>query len=68
MERMTPQEMVTHLKTMGLCASDRAKVMETYRDAGQDYALEKARRYVVAGQSAVASAKAGAAAWCDIRI
>lgn len=68
MSRMTPDEMVAHLKAIGLCASDRAKVMETYRDAGEDEALEQARRYVVAGQSAVAGARAGAAAWCGIRI
>lgn len=61
MNCMSPQEMITHLKAMGLCASDRAKVMETYRDAGQDEALEQAERHVAIGNAAVARAKAGAA-------
>lgn len=66
MDRMTPQEMVEHLKAMGLCTIDRAKVMETYRDAGQDEALEQAERHVAIGNAAVARAKAGAATLCGV--
>lgn len=68
MDRMTPQEMVEHLKAMGLCTIDRAKVMETYRDAGQDEAIEQAESYVTANKAAVTRAKAGMAIWSGMKI
>ena len=67
MDRMTPHEMVAHLKAMGLCTRDRAKVMETYRDAGQDEAIEQADSYVTTSKTAVTRAKVGMEAWTGMQ-
>ena len=43
---MSTQEMIAHLKAMGLKQPQREKVLATYRDAGQFEALEQAHEYV----------------------
>lgn len=65
---MNPAEMVTKLKGIGLCQSQRVKVMETYRDAGEAEALEQANSYVRQERNQVANAKAAANALCGMNL
>jgi hypothetical protein len=65
---MNSSEMVAKLKGMGLCQSQRSKVMETYRDAGEAEALEQANGYVQQECIQVANAKAAANALCGMNL
>ncbi|MDP4028548.1 MAG: hypothetical protein Q8P42_06220 [Gallionella sp.] len=65
---MNPSQMVEKLKEMGLCQSQRSKVMETYRDAGEEEALEQANGYVHQERVQIENAKAAANVFCGMRL
>lgn len=55
--KMTPWAMVAKLKEMGLPQTDRSKVLETFRDAGEKEALEQANEILQRRAKQIAAAE-----------
>lgn len=66
--KRTPQEMVKCLKEMGLGQQQRSKVMATFRDAGEEEAIEQAQELLAGDQAAIAGAKQAARTLLGIKI
>lgn len=55
--KSTPWAMTAKLKEMGLPQTDRAKVMETFRDAGEKEAMEQANNILLRRAKQIAAAE-----------
>lgn len=64
----TPNQIIEHLKALGLGSTQRSKVMETFRDAGEAEALEQAAGYLQQERREIAGSKAAANALFGMKI